>query len=1141
MRGWMGLLIGFLCLTALGLIQPFEEDFSRYPNGSEGEPDWQLTQIGFEVRDGRFVFSGRTQRVYAVWVKVPPARRMTLTARVTLRRALNADWKIAGIGVFQDPSNYWHLALVEAPEREGRRRFFELAEMMDGVWLAHGGPDPLTTVEEWTTAQWEYDTPYTLRIVLDPDRIMGEVRAPDGMTLYRCIRLLDKKAVTWGRPMLDGYGFVAEFDDVTARVVSTVTEQEVVGKTYPPFQWKRLAGAPKKVKGTGFFSVRLIQGIWWLIDPSGTPTLSIGTDHCNYYVHWCEKLGYAPYHRVVSKKYGSEEKWAEEAVRRLLSWNFNVLGANNSVKARYKGLAHTEFISFGAAFADQSDIVPKVHWTGFPDVFDPLFEKFCDRLSKERCAPHRDDPWLLGYFLDNELEWWGKSGRPWGIAEEAWKKTPDRPCKKALLATLKRFYNNRLSSLNRDFNTTFQEWNDVLQSQTPPTPQTERGRKALMEFVAEAAERYFRITSQAIKRYDPNHLNLGCRFAWDAPEPAWIAAGKYCDIVTLNMYPRADLEKNIVVGVTDHLKRVYSLCQRPIIVTEWSFPALDAVDSEGRPLPSRHGAGMRVDSQTQKARCYALFQKTIFPLPFIVGSHYFMWVDEPALGISSTFPEDSNYGLVSESDEPYRELTEMATIINSQLGLLHSGAVADLSVQVSKSVLTVSNKGQRDAQFVLRLWINGRPTETTRRLKAGHTTPIAIPSPSASPEEALYVYAQVDPNDEIPEGDESNNSADLVLPPRHKPADLPIPGTRLIVPAAIVNPTGTKLVNVPVTFPIPASFPPKKPISAWIRDQNRWTALPCQANWSEKTVTVLLPSIAPYQSQTLWLATAPLPKEQGSPILLQQISDQGMFVLDNGVLRLIKEESDGDAFDRIFFKVNGTEKELGRLHPLLWQVLLGQNLWVPPDKVEKIEVVEKGPARLVLEMTFSRNASGKDVITEVGPGGVLAPLQATPQPFRCAFRFTFWSSQPFFLSQLLWLENTGSRPYEVPAYYHYLPSRIGGSDADDQVGGPQVPNYWLRVVTWFDEAERIHFGVFPVEEDERVGLTFWKDEGGRQHPDCSVRVGTVLSPGQRWSHKPAEPTIVVFGARETPQDKRPWSSLYHQVRASLKVRAVVFE
>ena len=42
--------------------------------------------------------------------------------------------------------------------------------------------------------------------------------------------------------------------------------------------------------------------------------------------------------------------------------------------------------------------------------------------------------------------------------------------------------------------------------------------------------------------------------------------------------------------------------------------------------------------------------------PGIVGNCFFMWVDQPAQGVNRYFPEDSNYGLVSDDGEPYEGL-----------------------------------------------------------------------------------------------------------------------------------------------------------------------------------------------------------------------------------------------------------------------------------------------------------------------------------------------------------------------------------------------------------------------------------------------------------------------------------------------------
>ena len=64
-------------------------------------------------------------------------------------------------------------------------------------------------------------------------------------------------------------------------------------------------------------------------------------------------------------------------------------------------------------------------------------------------------------------------------------------------------------------------------------------RRALLDL---AAERYFRVTTEAIRRHDPNHLILGCRFAGldGAPVALWKAAGRFCDVITFNLWVDAE-------------------------------------------------------------------------------------------------------------------------------------------------------------------------------------------------------------------------------------------------------------------------------------------------------------------------------------------------------------------------------------------------------------------------------------------------------------------------------------------------------------------------------------------------------------------------------------------------------------------------
>ena len=70
-------------------------------------------------------------------------------------------------------------------------------------------------------------------------------------------------------------------------------------------------------------------------------------------------------------------------------------------------------------------------------------------------------------------------------------------------------------------------------------------------------------------------------------------------------------------------------------------------------------------------------QRLMFDLPFMIGSNYFMWGDEPALGISPTFPEDGSYGLVNKDDRPYKELVDMFSALNKQVYELHARSQTD--------------------------------------------------------------------------------------------------------------------------------------------------------------------------------------------------------------------------------------------------------------------------------------------------------------------------------------------------------------------------------------------------------------------------------------------------------------------------------
>lgn len=673
MRGKPLVALSVLCVAAvfagrINAATAWTEGFD-YADGSVGEPVWQADSAAWLVEDGRMSFAGGGKS-FLVLQKVGHGRRVIFEVTVQLTGRTGDDWAVAGAVIRRDDGNYWHLALIEAPKRDGQRHYVELTESYEGRWLANveGKTALRMTHDVGEEFRWEYGRPYRLRISLSPKGIEGTVSEPDGTLRRRLAFAFDegKPAVKAGQPALEVSLLVGHFDDVQVEVSDMVPapKTEELKRARPPYN---VPGC-EKVRGqkTGFFHVEQHGDTWWLIDPNGLGFYIVGTDHINYNAHWCQKLGYAPHHRFVEQKYGSEEKWAEAVAERLRSWGFNSLPAGHSKHLRYTYFAHTEWLGAGRGFSDIDNIVPRTTWTGFPNVFSPRWPRNCDVSARKICAPNRDDPWLIGYFLDNELQWFGDLTdwqNEFGLWGQTWKKPAEHSAKQALMRIVRKRCRT-IEEFNRAWRTDYASFDELAASTDPSPPASDEAREMARQYVRLVAELYFKECTEAIRRHDPNHLVLGTRFAGWSPG-VWDICGKYCDVVSFNCYPRIDVDRGVPADLVKSFEQIYGQTARPLFLTEWSFPALDSG------LPCRHGAGMRVATQAQKARCYRFFQSTLFGLPFFVGSDYFMYVDEPALGISDTFPEDSNYGLVNEREEPWPELTQTAAELNPKVYDLH--------------------------------------------------------------------------------------------------------------------------------------------------------------------------------------------------------------------------------------------------------------------------------------------------------------------------------------------------------------------------------------------------------------------------------------------------------------------------------------
>lgn len=440
---------------------------------------------------------------------------------------------------------------------------------------------------------------------------------------------------------------------------------------------------------SGFFRTELINGRWWFVDPLNHAFLSLGSDSVAFYDDFAPALGYSPYYLNVVAKYGGGElehkrKWAQDVRDRFALLGFNTLGSwsDDGITVFQSTLSYTVNLNFTPEAVKNfgSNNVPTVSegwWIGFPDVFDKRFEENCKEIVKKKIRPEMiGDSFLIGYFTDNELNWFGDATfwyNPGHTLADDFISTDSTYAGKQYWVNefLMKKKGYTVESLNSAYGTNFTSWDEVLSLKQLPNssshPAIEADKK---EFLYEIGEQYFRVTSEAIKSADPNHLNLCARFASDAPDEIIVKAGKYCDVVSVNdYYVLNDEVSDAVLGdPVERWKRLYELTKtetegKPFLLTEFGIRARDSG------LPNSWGAGWWVDYQEERGQFYRDVLDRLLWLNyeenFLIGAHWFEWADEPATGRFDG--ENSNYGINNIKDEPYLTFYQMVGNYNREV------------------------------------------------------------------------------------------------------------------------------------------------------------------------------------------------------------------------------------------------------------------------------------------------------------------------------------------------------------------------------------------------------------------------------------------------------------------------------------------
>lgn len=387
-------------------------------------------------------------------------------------------------------------------------------------------------------------------------------------------------------------------------------------------------------KATGFFYVTQRNGRWVMVDPEGYM-------HLNTVVVGIRKGKGERNMKAFGEKFSSDLDWISKTSKLLHETGFSGAGtwSDDKMIQQYNAshpeevLTYCPMLSLMAGYGKYKKVTFQMSGhVGFPNqcipVFDPEFKTYCENVLPKLLAPYLTDKNVVGFFSDNEL--------PFGLKNlEGYLKLPDSD--RGHIEAVK--------------------WLERKGIDSKHITDVERA-----EFAGIVAERYFRIVAEALKKADSNHMYLGARIHGGAKKVREIqeAAGRYCDVVSMNYYGAWEISKKELDDWNEWMKK-------PFIITEFYTKAEDSG------LGNKTGAGWLVHTQKDRGFHYENFTLRLLESGNCVGWHWFKYQDnDPSAKGVDPSNIDSNKGLFNNDYVYYSDLQRsMMTVNRSKYQLLY--------------------------------------------------------------------------------------------------------------------------------------------------------------------------------------------------------------------------------------------------------------------------------------------------------------------------------------------------------------------------------------------------------------------------------------------------------------------------------------
>ena len=489
-------------------------------------------------------------------------------------------------------------------------------------------------------------------------------------------------ALTEAEPLVDSLGqfMHKEWPDKTnseAEMIAALREERAAVDPEAAYEGRSRFGGDLSVRydATGFFHTHYDGKRWCLVDPDGYRFVSTGLDCCipgdDGYVDGIEALltdkptgtataaaselsernarfaGVYVNHSIdnLKRAFGDEWKqaWMEITRARLIRWQFNTIG--NWSDKEFCRFARLPYVWPLADFPTTEVRI----FRDFPDVFSEEYEQNC-KVFSEQLREFAGDPYMIGYFLRNEAEWAFVQGLI--IADKVLENPADTCCKRKMIAFLQEKYGD-IGNLNQAWKKEYQGFDDLLQEQPPISAFSVKAMEDAKEFSAILIRRYVSVPSAACRAVDPDHMNLGMRYAM-LLDPILLEGHENFDVFSLNGYD---------ANCYPTIQKAGEITGKPVLIGEFHFGAPD--------VGMLAAAICSVATQEDRGAAYRVYFEGAMDSPYFAGGHYFSLNDQPVLGRYDG--ENCQIGIVDVCAKPYETFVQAVTELNRDIYHLADG------------------------------------------------------------------------------------------------------------------------------------------------------------------------------------------------------------------------------------------------------------------------------------------------------------------------------------------------------------------------------------------------------------------------------------------------------------------------------------